>query len=182
MDQGTLSAVRRGDPEALGALVSAHHRRLRGFVAVLGVPPDSVDDVSQEVFLRGFRLLDRVDDLRQFDRFLRGIARNVVKEHFRARLPAHRSFEELVDRLSAREPADRSDGSEVMEALRRCLERLTPRSRRMLDLRYAEEKSPDEIASELGLKGGSVRVLLVRIREALVKCMRPEARAGEAMP
>jgi len=169
--QLTLEAVRKREPDVLAALVHAHHRRLRGFVAILGADLGSVDDLAQEVFLRAFRMLDRVSDLEHFDRFLRAIARNIVKEHLRLRSRHFEKYEDHADRVCAKDPAQERNDSEIMQALRRCLSRLTPKARRMLDLRYTAERPIDEIASEMGLAAGSVRVLLVRIRAALVKCM-----------
>jgi len=50
--------------------------------------------------------------------------------------------------------------------------RLPARSRRMLQLRYWEEKPALDIGREVGLGGGAVRIALLRIREALLVCIR----------
>jgi RNA polymerase sigma-70 factor (ECF subfamily) len=172
MSNVTLDRIRKRDPAMLESLVGRHQRRLRGFIAILGLDTAAVDDVAQEVFLRAFRCLDRVEDLELFERFLRGIARNVVKEHFRDRGRTPKSLEPYIDQLSALSVTDTRNEADRMTGLQRCLEGLTPRSRRMLDLKYLEERPSISIAVELGMTHGSVRVQLLRIREALVRCLR----------
>lgn len=167
-----LEALRRRDPEVVAELVRAHHRALRGYVAALSADLEAVDDLSQEVFLRALQRLDRVRDLEEFGLFLRGIARNVIREHARRRGRSFQRFHEVLDRACPEEPAkDPALGS----ALRRCMEKLPDRSRRLLELRYVDEKPSEEIGREVELPAGTVRVLLLRIREALQKCLRGAA-------
>jgi RNA polymerase sigma-70 factor (ECF subfamily) len=171
----TLQAVRNRDPETITLLVREHHRRLRGYVAALSADLEHVDDLAQEVFLRALERLDRVQDLEDFGGFLRGIARNVVREHGRRRGRDSQRFVEFIDQLHAapEDAVEQAPGD--VAALRRCLESLAPRSRRVLDLRYAEERRADEIGREMRMNPGAVRVLLLRIRETLLKCMRAAA-------
>jgi len=167
----TLEAVRARRPEALATLVGLHQRRLRGFVAVLWPDLGAVDDLAQEVFLRALRLVDRIEDLENFDRFLRGIARNVVREHARKHSARFQSFERYADRVAAdAEPAP-PDDDEKSRTLATCLEKLPARSRDLLDLRYRRDKNSSEIARDWGMKAGAVRALLLRVREALLKCV-----------
>jgi RNA polymerase sigma-70 factor len=168
----TLEAVRRREPAAVAALVAEHQRRLRGFVAFLcGRDLQAVDDLAQEVFLRALRILDRVTGLDHFDRFLREIARNVVRE-FRRREGARPEAEErLIESFAAAHEEDPAPESPRLSRLRNCLRKLPERSARILALRYGEERAAEEIGSEIGLKAGAVRVLLLRIRENLLKCI-----------
>jgi RNA polymerase sigma-70 factor (ECF subfamily) len=169
----TLNAIRRREPSAVAALVQAHQRRLRGFVAVLcSHDLQAVDDVAQEVFLRALRLLDRVTDLENIDRFLREIARNVIREHRRQRGRHPEAYEGLIESLAATHEQEPEPVSDLTSALRRCLQKLPGRSVRILEMRYAGERPAEDIGSEIGLKAGAVRVLLLRIRENLLKCIR----------
>jgi len=172
----SLDALRRRAPDAVTALVRLHHRALRGFVAMLCPDLDAVDDLAQEVFLRALQRLDRLHDLEGFDRYLRGIARNVVREHVRGRFRSYERYAAFVERVSGSEPTAAEDPGAI-DALRRCVEKLPPRSRRLLDLRYAEERDAEDIGRDLDLAAGHVRVLLLRIRETLFKCLRGGAAA-----
>lgn len=170
--QVTFEAIKRRDPEAIAALVREHQSRLRGYVAVLSADVAAVDDLSQEVFLRALQRLDRVADLEGFDRYLHGIARNVVKEHSRKHSRSCDRYERLLEKTYPADVETSEDSEGMVHALRRCVEELPPRSRQILTLRYREERAADEIASRMAMNAGAVRVVLLRIRGALLKCIR----------
>jgi RNA polymerase sigma-70 factor, ECF subfamily len=175
----TLEKIRQRDDAAISQLVSTHHQNLRGFVAALYADIDAVDDIAQEVFLRAIQRLDRVENLEDFPRFLRGIARNVVREQVRKQAQLNERYVEFVDQVFAEEETEHSDSPfrdpGLSEALRGCLGKLAPKARQMLVLRYREELHANEIGAELGMKGGAVRTSLLRVRESLLKCLRGSA-------
>jgi RNA polymerase sigma-70 factor (ECF subfamily) len=171
----TLAQIQQRDPEAVAELVRRHHRQLRGYVAALCADVGAVDDLSQEVFVRALQRLDRIADLEDFGRFLRGIARNVVREHTHWRASQAKRYVALVDQLFEAQPEATSawaDSPGLLAALRRCINQLPPRSQQMLRRRYWDERHADEIGSELGMASGAVRVALLRIREGLIRCIR----------
>ena len=49
----------------------------------------------------------------------------------------------------------------------------------LVRLRYHEDREPADVAKELGLEPGHVRVLLNRVREALRTCIERRLRAGD---
>jgi RNA polymerase sigma-70 factor, ECF subfamily len=172
----TLEKIKRRDEDAIAELVRTHHRQLRGYVAAISADLGAVDDISQDVFLRALERLDRVADLEDFPRFMRGIARNVVREHARRSARHCERYIEFIDecfsteeKLQAESPVN---DPQVVAAMRQCLTRLPERSRQMLDMRYSEELHAEDIGRTMGLNGGAVRASLLRIREALLKCVR----------
>lgn len=175
----TLEKIRRRDEAAISQLVSAHHQNLRGYVAALSANIDSIDDIAQEVFLRALQRLDRVENLEDFPRFLRGIARNIVREQARKYVQTNERYVEFVDQVFATENTAAADSPfrdpSLAEALRGCLGKLAPKARQMLMLRYQEELHANEIGAELGMNGGAVRTSLLRVRESLLKCLRGAA-------
>jgi RNA polymerase sigma-70 factor (ECF subfamily) len=159
-----------------------HAAAVRGFV--MGLVPDraAAEDVFQEVFLTVTR---RGADFRRDGNFLawvRGIARNKVLEHHRRQRSAPLPFdEELLNLL-----ADSAEGSDQLlelrrEALTKCLERLAPRAREIVDLRYAEQSlCPPEIAERLAWTTNAVHVALSRARAFLRDCTQQVLASGEA--
>jgi len=157
-------------------LVRRHQRQLRAYVAAICADLGAVDDLAQEVFLRAFQAIDRLASVEVFGAFLRGIARNTVKEHYRHDFHRAQRYVEFVD--AAMEVGSRGeespswiDDGRLLDKLRNCLGRLPQRSRRILDLRYQQEKRSAEIGDELGMNGPAVRGALRRIRQALLKCI-----------
>lgn len=146
---------------------------VRAYIAGLGVPPDDVDDVAQEVYLEfhkgGSTVPEGVEPLR----WLKGVARNLCMSRFRrARRREERRLEALaaiLDRAPADPPA--AERPDLPEALERCLGLLPPASRRAVDLRYAHSLTSAAVGRRLGLSPGAVRILLFRIRAALRDCL-----------
>jgi len=64
------------------------------------------------------------------------------------------------------------------DALAECLKGLTPRSRRMMALRYERRASFDEIARALDASGQAVQRALSRIRRVLHDCVRSRRTAA----
>jgi RNA polymerase sigma-70 factor, ECF subfamily len=172
----TLEKIRRHDDDAIAELVRSHHRQLRGYVAALSADVNAIDDISQEVFLRALERLDRITDLQDFPRFLRGIARNVVREHVRKNARHSERYVQFVEEAFAAEEAVGADSPandpHIVATVRQCMKKLPAKSREMLNLRYNEEMPAEQIGKSMGLNGGAVRTSLLRIRETILKCVR----------
>lgn len=130
------------------------------------------EDVVQQVAQELARRFDEYDSNRPFLGWALWIAKSRVIDFYRAQGRTQVVFsDELLGHLAdtiAREADGRSHRREALEA---CLDELPPRSRRLLDLRYADEMSAAEAARELGSTADSVRVLLSRVRTALASCI-----------
>ncbi len=88
---------------------------------------------------------------------------------------------DLLETLESEWAADVSDSADSRLAmLQRCIERLTPRSRRLVELRYFEGLSGESLAEQVERSMNSVYVSLSRIHRALAKCVEREQRLSEA--
>ena len=168
-------------------LVQAWHRPVRAFVGALILGSQDIDDVAQEVFLRVIERLDRVAGVDALGPFLRGVARNVVRERQRKYARESRAYERFIaDRFesaASREQESWLADPELLTTLRRCLSGLPDRSREMLSLRYEDRLTSDEIGQLVGLNGPAVRTALRRARTGLLKCIRSSyAAALDATP
>lgn len=130
------------------------------------------EDVVQRIAQELARRFDEYDASRPFVGWALWIAKSRVIDFYRAQNRTRVVFsDELLAQL-ADTIAKQADGrSHRREALEACLEELPPRSRRLLDLRYVDDLSADEMAQETGTTSGSVRVLLSRVRTALANCI-----------
>ena len=68
---------------------------------------------------------------------------------------------------------------EDVDALCRCLRRLSERDRDLLLFRYALDLDIDEIAEKTGLAGGAVRTALMRARRRAYQAMQEEVRQND---
>jgi RNA polymerase sigma-70 factor (ECF subfamily) len=142
------------------------------------------DDLLQETYYRFLRTGAVPDNEAHRKNYLFRIATNLVRDAHRRRqldtLPLH-------DPAEAADPdADVAGGVERRTDLARGLAQLKPRDRDLLWLAYAHGSSHREIADTLGVKTGSVKLLLFRARRRLATLLRssenrqPQERSGGA--
>ncbi len=155
------------DLRTAAAPADRHLLRVARYLRFLGCPASAVDDLVQEAALAGLR---RWPDGSAPLPFLLATAANQLRKLLRDR--GRRRELADVDRLDTmwqEHVADHGDGA--AERLRTCLERLPPRSREALRLRYGEDQPLDAIAARLGLGFEGVKSLLARLRATLAACV-----------
>ena len=65
-------------------------------------------------------------------------------------------------------------------ALRKCTETLPARERQVLQRRYHEDESVEEVAASLSMSRGALDTMLYRIRKSLQLCVEGKLRQAEA--
>lgn len=155
-----------GDPEAQSELVHRYTRRVAGFVRAIIRQPDAVEDVTQMVFIKMFRRLSRLRDPAVFESWLFTLARNTGLDFIRRRncRPSTVGIDEQVNQIP--DPSTGSATSEILHALERALERLSPIDRSLVS-QFVAGDSYGDIASRTGLSLASVKVRLHRVRPFL---------------
>lgn len=128
------------------------------------------DDLLQETFLRFCQAPVSMLDATQMKSYLYRIATNLLAEHWR------RSGRRAASLSRSRPPDENVEGDvpdtrdEEAENIRRrdvdrVFGRLTPRERALLWLAYVEGSAHREMAERLGVRVGSIKVLLFRARQ-----------------
>jgi RNA polymerase sigma factor (sigma-70 family) len=135
--------------------------------------PADADDIVQEAFVRVLRA--DVGGLGEEDlrRYLFRVAGNLMTDRWRK--AAHeRKYAEREAAATVGVEADLQVGPADADPLdvSRTFDALKPRERALLWLAYVEEDSHEEIADALGVKKGSVKVLLSRARGHLRDLLR----------
>lgn len=152
------------DERAFLELYSRTAVQLRAYVVrTLGNATDA-DDVVQDAFLRLLRSPVPIGDDQALRAYLFRIASNLVIDRHRAR--KHESPDAIPER-SGSDP----DGAVKLD-VSRFFRRLKSRERQLIWLAHVEGADHAEIASILGLRHASVRVLLSRARHRLASLLR----------
>jgi RNA polymerase sigma-70 factor, ECF subfamily len=163
MDEASFQACYR----QTAAPLRAYAARVLGDVGL-------ADDITQESYLRLLRAGPPTADPAQLRAFLFRVASNLIVDHWRRRGREQKTIEGSVPRSSV---------PEVDVPLRldfaRVFEQLGPQERQMLWLAYVEGAEHREIAAALGLRTGSIRVLLHRARRKLARLMESGRGKGE---
>jgi RNA polymerase sigma-70 factor (ECF subfamily) len=175
-------------PRLLQQFVAARDHVL-AFVLALTRNREASEEVVQELSVHVLRQAERGAEPDDPLAWMLGAARHRVADYYRARTRDERNLKRLMAMAAEMEaafvehrPALSEEGSaggsdEEREDprashLRRCLEKLSAKTRLMLDARYARSASIDAIAAKLSWTSGSVKVALAKARRALGDCVR----------
>ncbi|MBU4398513.1 MAG: sigma-70 family RNA polymerase sigma factor [Planctomycetes bacterium] len=77
----------------------------------------------------------------------------------------------LVEQLSQEAAAESGQIDAVLQTLRLCMEKLNQPDRDLLQMQYADDLRPRQIAERLGRSPGAISVAMHRIRMSLLKCI-----------
>ena len=157
-----------GDEAAFEELLESHGPRLLLFAQrMLQSSPESVADVTQEIWVAIYRALPKLLDASKFRHWTYRIARDrIYREYRRRKLPAR-----MADngRLAEVPESAESDATIDREALHRCLELISPEHREALVLRFFEEMTYEDIARATDSSVGTVRSRIYYGKEAFKK-------------
>lgn len=144
------------------------------------VGESDADDMTQDVFLKAYRGLDRFRGDAPPRAWLAAISHNAVKNRYRARSRFRRVFagsSDAVPELEAESlaagPEEEARTGESRRVVAEALKRLPPDFRMPVVLRDIEEWSYEEIAVSLSLPVGTVKSRIARGRGQLKDILTP---------
>jgi RNA polymerase sigma factor (sigma-70 family) len=155
----------QGRADAFVEVVHRHEVAVHGFLA-RRAGQQAADDLLGEVWVRAFAARGGYDPGHADARpWLYGIARNVLRAHWRSRQDASTAAEEAVDPWD--DVVDRLDSAAQARELISALRALPAPERDVLLLVAWEQLSPADAAAVLGVPQGTARSRLHRARAAL---------------
>ena len=157
----TLEAAKAGDLAAFERLMRQHERLvLRTALRILG-NPDDAQDVAQEVFLRLYRNLKKVEAAGNLEGWLYRVAVNLCRDQRRRK----GRTEELEDTVAAPgDPQQELTAAERRRVLKMSLRMLPDKERAALVLRDLEGLSTTQVAEILGSSEATVRSQISKAR------------------
>ena len=173
-----LERVRDRDPEALGRFFDRYFGRIHGLAYRMLGDPTAAEDVSQEVFLKVYRAVDRLDVDRDPMPWLAAVTCNACREHWRGKhqKAAGRSvsLEDLADWERQHPVSDESPERDLLSAERaavvqRAITELPETLREVVILHDWEGLSHQEIADREDASYAAVRKRYSRALTALAE-------------
>src|SRR2546426_8776186 len=178
-----VARLRRGDPQALEALLSRYQHRLYRYLLRIVREPALAEDLFQQTWLRVIEKARQFDERRSFEGWLFTIGRNLALDHLRRYqpesldepLPGEPAGEPREARLAADGPSalDRVLQRERWERLAAAMDLLPWIYREILTLRFEEEMKVEEMADVLDVPLSTAEKRLRRglemMRETLKK-------------
>ncbi|MDE3167944.1 MAG: sigma-70 family RNA polymerase sigma factor [Acidobacteriota bacterium] len=181
---GLIRSVQEGDRTAFEELVLNCRRRVMSTVSRVIARPEDVEDVAQDVFLRMYLSIGRLQTSEAFDLWLYRLTMNATYDYLRKRPRRRREVrmsdlteerEDWTSRQALREEQGRVRTVEFVDGL---LEQLSASDRVLLLMREVEGLSMQELAGALGITAGAVKLRLFRARARLRRAM--AADSGQA--
>jgi RNA polymerase sigma-70 factor (ECF subfamily) len=172
-DEVLIRLISQRDRDAMQVLFARHYVKVYRFIRRLIGNASLAEDIVSEVFLDVWRRGDSFEGKSQVSTWLLAIARNKV-------LAASRRVQAMpLDDDLAASLVDPADGPETAlnrtrrnAILRKCLERLSPAHREVIDLVYYHEKSVEEIAQIVGVSEGTVKSRAFYARRQIAELLR----------
>jgi len=170
--------AQEGDVRAFEQLFQQYHRGIYNTIYQMTHNDADAADLTQEVFVRAYRALPRLQTPEAFTSWLYRIAvnlsRNWLRDRGRVRVESLEQPGEEGEEGNTREIADPNSDPAVLSQTRDMQERvqkavagLSPDHRRVVTLHHLEGMPVEEIARIMGCSIGTVKSRLSRAREHL---------------
>ena len=175
----------KGDQKAYAELMSRYKDSIYFMLLKMVNNRDDADDLTIEAFGKAFKNLHQYTPDYAFSTWLFKIATNNCIDFIRRKRKMTFSIDQGLEGENGSEmqfeiksptldPEERLIKHQKARLMRDVVEKLKPRYRRLVELRYFQERSYEEIATELQLPLGTVKAQLFRAREFLYQILKTE--------
>ncbi len=176
-------AIDNGDQKAYAELMSRYKDSIYFMLLKMVNNRDDADDLTIEAFGKAFKNIRQYTPDYAFSTWLFKIATNNCIDFIRKKRKQTFSIDKGIEtddggelnidiKSSQPDPEENMMKKQKVMMMRDVVERLKPRYRKLVELRYFQERSYEEIAEELSLPLGTVKAQLFRAREFLYQIMK----------
>lgn len=181
-DERLVKEALNGDEEAYKKLVEKYERSLYFHILKMIKDKEQVEDLVQETFVKAFDNLSSYNTRYAFSTWIYRIATNHTIDYLRKKKLKTLSIDEPVNTKEGDMEIQLPDKSastdrkiikkQRQKMVRKAIEDLPEKYRRVIQMRHMEEKSYKEIAGELEMPLGTVKAHIFRARELLYKALK----------
>lgn len=171
-DEELIGLLQSGDQMAFSHVMDRYQGKMYAYVMRLTNHRDEAHDIVQDVFMKAYKNIHRFDTERKFSSWIYRIAHNEsvnwLKKKTRAKVESLESRAEyglqLADTVDVEgEYVTKEDQLMVREAI----EKLPPKYQEVMDLRYLQQQSYEEISKRLDKPINTVGTLINRAKKKL---------------
>lgn len=181
-DLQLVEAAKNGDQMAYAELMDRYRESIYFMMLKMVRNTDDADDLTIEAFGKAFNRLDQYSPSFAFSTWLFKIASNNCIDFIRKKRIQVTSMDTglktddgeviFIDAHSSHlDPEETYMQNQKVKHMRLLVSKLKPRYRELVEKRYFEELSYEEIAEELNLPLGTVKAQLFRARDFLANLM-----------
>lgn len=173
----SVELARDGNKEVLHDLVHSHYQTVQRFAYQIGVKPEDVEDVTQEVFLKVYRSLNSFSG-GTFTTWLYSITLNTARDLMRKQKRQRQKLEKMKEKRSARTYATLNVSEDAME-LHDMIRSLDEKYRIPLVLHYFHHLTYKEISAVTSTSESGVKSQVMRAKQKLKTQMEKEGISDE---
>jgi len=171
-----IQSVLGGNTKDFELIWNRYHKLIYAHVLKLVRNIDDADDIVQDTFIKAFNALHTYNQSYPFTAWLYKISSNTCIDYFRRKRIRPVSIESIQKTTTSIYDIipDQSIGIdftlinvETKDALHKAIEKLPDRYRECIEMRHFQELSYEEIAQNLNLPLGTIKITLFRARKAL---------------
>ncbi|HRF16336.1 MAG: sigma-70 family RNA polymerase sigma factor [Bacteroidetes bacterium] len=176
-------AVDHGNQKAYAELMSRYKDSIYFMLLKMVNNRDDADDLTIEAFGKAFKNIHQYTPDYAFSTWLFKIATNNCIDYIRKKRKQMLSIDKGYENENGEDvaleiksdtigPEEKLMKKQKMETMREVVDKLKPRYRTLIELRYFQELSYEEIATNMDLPLGTVKAQLFRAREFLYQIMK----------
>ncbi len=186
-DKQLIELAQKGEQRAFTELMKRYRDAVYHIILKIVKNEEDADDLTLIAFSKAFLNISRYTPTHSFATWLFSIASNASIDWLRKKRlhvvgldqsQQVRDSDPIIHQYPTTYSADAPDNEIIKkqreEAVRQLLHRLTPDLERVMTLRFLKELSYEEIAKELNMPLGTVKVQLHRARKALSDILKDE--------
>ena len=159
-----------GDTSAFDRLVKTYRTTIYMLVLSYIKNPADAEDLTQRIFIRAYEQLATLRDLNCFLPWLQRIAQNTCKNWLHRQVDSTTNFEALTDTdfaATAPSPEEVVLKAEIEAIVREAIGALQETDRKLMQARYIEGASYDELQVESGLSYAAIANRLKRAKQQM---------------
>jgi RNA polymerase sigma-70 factor (ECF subfamily) len=187
IDLSLIEQAKKGNQAAYNSLFKHYHGFIRYAISNLVYNTADAEDLTMIAFQKAFSKLDKYTPIYEFNTWLSVIAKNTAIDFLIAKKRNILDYvEEITDTHYPTKnkvtPEDEIINKEIGIYLEKGINRLNDKHKKVIQLRYIDGLSCDELAEKLNIRGNTARGQLLRARMKLLEIMKiplPEKTDGQ---
>ena len=172
-----IRRVLAGEAALFGIIVRTYSPDVLRIVILMLADRVLTENIVQQTFVNVYEHLHEFRQGEDFGRWVRAIARNLVRDELRrsarerGRMARYRNY--LLSKFSSDDDSEKREQA-LADVLSSCRGKLSALAARALRLRYEEEMPFNEVAAAIGRSPDATRQIVTRARIALRQCMQEQ--------
>ncbi len=179
-DEKLVEIIRQGKIRAYKELIKRYRYKLLAYLYRLTGNKEEAEDLLQNVFVKFYNNIEKIDTTRKFSSWIYRIAHNEAinflkrrSQHYWISIDDIQSSKDKLEITDLeKSPIDAWLKKELKQEMDKALEKIPIKYKEVLMLRYYHDKSYEEISEILGKPVNTVGTLLNRAKKKLMEIMK----------